>query len=117
MTVSNNQYVKLFANVIPAKGAKRAILCDTHRGDYRVIPKDLYELLMKYDGCSFQEIISAYGEENRTTINEYFNALYQEECIFFCDTQEEVDCFPQMNRTFDIPSIISNAIIDIDQNS
>jgi len=117
MTINDNQYIKLFSNIIPVKGASQSILCDTQRGDYRIIPNDLYDLLNKYDGCTFQEIRSSYGEQNKTIVKEYLQALYQEECIFFCDTQEEISCFPKLDMTFELPSIISNAIIDIDQKS
>ena len=117
ININNNQYIKLFSNIIPVKGAAQSILCDTQRGDYRVIPNDLYDLINKYDGCTFKEIIDAYGQQNVDVIKEYITSLYKEECIFFCDTEEEVNCFPKLDMTFDLPCIISNAIIDVDKNS
>ncbi|MEL6717526.1 MAG: grasp-with-spasm system SPASM domain peptide maturase, partial [Bacteroidota bacterium] len=117
MIINENHYIKLFSNIIPVKGATQSILCDTQRGDYRVIPNDLYDLLSHYDGCTFKEILVAYGKENKEIIEEYVDSLYKEECIFFCDTEEEVNCFPTLDMTFELPSTISNAIIDVDRNS
>ena len=115
--INDQHYIKLFTNILPVKGAKQSILCDAQRGEYRVIPEDLYDLLIRCDGQIVSEIIDEFGENNRDVILEYFTALYREECIFFCDTKEEVNCFPALDLTFDTPSIITNAILDVDSKS
>lgn len=117
MMINNQYYIKLFSNILPVKGAKQSILCDSQRGEYRVIPNDLFDILMEYDGSKLGDIVKAYGETNKSTILEYMHALYEEECIFLCDTQEEVDCFPKLDMTFESSSIITNAILDIDSDS
>ncbi len=115
--INDQQYIKLFSNIIPVKGAKQSILCDSQRGEYRVIPNDLHDLLMEYDGCVIGEIIDVLGEKNRDVILEYMKALFREECIFLCDSKEEIDCFPKLDMTFETASSITNAILDIDASS
>ncbi len=115
--IADHKYIKLFANVLPVKGANRSILCDTQRGEYRVIPNDLYDVLKHCDGKKIGDIITDFGENNRETIMEYVEVLFDKECIFFCDSQEEIDCFPQLDMTFQSPSVISNSILDIDSTS
>lgn len=107
-------YFKLFASCIPVKGAKRSTICDVDRGDVQPIPNDLYDILTDYKNKKLEDIIADYGEELRGDIIEYFTFLENSEFGFWCS---EPDRYPDMELTWDAPSIISNAIIDVNESS
>ncbi len=100
-----------FKNCIPVKGASRGIIYDLQREDFDYIPLSLIEMLENYDGKTIADIINEYGSENKNTIIEYFNFLYEKEYIFFSDLPKEQ--FPSYNESFERPYNISNLILDI----
>lgn len=104
---------KLFADCIPVKGARRSIIYDLGRNDYKLIPNILYEILSIYNGTSIQNIKNNY-KGNDMFIDEYFNFLEKNEFIFYCD-KTEANQFPALNLSWDYPAIISTAIINMYQ--
>lgn len=111
----NHRYYRLFANCFLVKGFKRSIICDTQRSCIDFIPNDLLEILLIHSQVSIGKIKEVYGEENIETIEDYFNFLIKKEYIFLCDF-EEIKLFPDINLTWDHPSIITNIIIDIEES-
>jgi SPASM domain peptide maturase of grasp-with-spasm system len=111
------KYFRLFACCLPVKGAAQAIICDTQRSEYRIIPNDLYDILTAHNGSTATALVQQYGEENRDTIMEYLEILYEEEFIFFCDSAAEVSMFPAINMDWEYPALVSNALIDVDESS
>ena len=108
-------YLKLFANCIPVKGAKRSIICDLQRNSYHFIPNDLHDVVKEACHKSVSEIKAQFSPEDQETVDEYLQFIVSEGYGFFCD-EEELALFPPVDLTFDFPGIISNAIIDIDEN-
>ena len=100
-----------FKNCIPVKGATRGIIYDLQREDFDYIPLSMLEIIENYDGETISKIISDYGLENKNTVLEYFNFLYEKEYIFFSNLPKEQ--FPSYNESFERPFYISNIIIDI----
>lgn len=105
---------KLFANCQPVKGARRSLICDIQRGEMKLIPNGLYDILTEYNGKTYNEIIEDYGEDNKPTIDEYFEFLEENEFIFWTPDPQN---FPDIDTEWDYPGAITNAIIDCNQQS
>lgn len=116
MTQSENQVFNLFANCLPVKGYKRSVICDVYRERFRIIPNSLYFILTQLKNNSVKEVKEYFKNENDQFIDEYFDFMQKNEFGFFC-TKEEQKLFPKLNTTFEMPSIITNCIIDIDVKS
>ncbi|WP_346881339.1 grasp-with-spasm system SPASM domain peptide maturase [uncultured Algibacter sp.] len=109
-------YYKIYEGCKPVEGAKRAVICDLERKSAILITKDLFSILRDNKLNSIGEIKSLYGKDNENTIQEYFDFLIENEIIHLCE-KDELDLFPEVSLKWEIPSIISNAIIDYDKES
>ena len=105
---------KLFACNIPVKGAKRSIICDLQRNEFHFIPNILFFILTNLKDKNIPEIKAYYENKNDIFIDEYFDFLLSNELGFFTDIPES---YPEIDLRWEKPSIITNAIIDIDINS
>lgn len=109
-----NQYnFILFADCIPVKGYGRSIICDTKNNNYHIIPNGLYDILDLYNGKKVEEIKNDYEHQYDEIIDEYFQFLKDNRLIFFNSNPE---LFPKMSTVWITPSIITNVIIDYDEN-
>jgi SPASM domain peptide maturase of grasp-with-spasm system len=115
--IDTSQYFKLYACCMPVKGAAQSIICDTQRGEYRIIPNDLCDILLQKDGTRIDDLIAQYGEDNREILVEYFETLYAHEFIFLCPSEAVTKLFPPIELRWDYPALITNALIDVDENS
>lgn len=115
--INENLYLRLCACCFPVKGARQSIICDTQRGEYRIIPNDLFCLLTECNGWQVKKLLEEYGEENRATILEYLDILEEQEFIFYCDSVEELSLFTDISMDWDFPALIANAIIDAGADS
>lgn len=111
--VNDTKYIKLYANCIPVKGFNRSVICDLQRSDIKLIPNDLFELL-SFQDIKISEIKAKHNNEYDDIINEYIEFLINEELAFITDTPH---LFPEMSLDWYEPAIISNAIIDISNES
>jgi SPASM domain peptide maturase of grasp-with-spasm system len=109
-------YFKLFADCIPVRGVVRSVIYDLGRRDFKLIPNELYDILTEYHTKTLEDINICYNNEQDEIIDEYFTFLVANEFGFYC-TKEELDLFPPLPKEFDIPSAISNAIIDTNKGS
>jgi SPASM domain peptide maturase of grasp-with-spasm system len=112
--MSKREYFKLFACCIPVKGAKRSIICDLQRKEFKAIPNDLYKILATQQNLPVTAIKLAYNNLYDNEIDEYFDFLTSHEFGFWTDTP---DLFPPLALTYESPSLITNAIIDSAVNS
>ena len=111
--IDDSKYMKLFANCIPVKGINRSIICDLQRGEVKLIPNDLFELL-SFQDIKISEIKSKYNNEYNDIIYEYIEFLIKEELAFITDTP---NLFPELSKEWHEPAKINNAIIDIGKES
>lgn len=109
-----NEMFMLYANCRPVRGARRSLLCDLGRNSAHLIPNALFEILTTYRGHTVSDLKALYGEGSDSIIDEYFDFLLQEDYGFFC---EEPGLFPDLGSAWDRPGKLTNAIIDIDQES
>ncbi|MCZ8022449.1 MAG: grasp-with-spasm system SPASM domain peptide maturase [Cytophagales bacterium] len=114
--INPNSYFVLHSSCIPVLGIKRSTICDLQRQIISFIPNDLFEILTAYKKKSFEEILDKFGESNRPVLEDYFNFLVNKELGFWA-SEIEVEYFDSINLTYESPYKITNAIIDVNQNS
>lgn len=108
-----NRYIKLFANCIPIKGYKQSLIVDLQRGSSsHSIPNSLFDIITQHEDKSIEEIKLLFNHEYDTIIEDYFSFLVKNEFAFECK-KTELENFPKLDLTWKSPSIISNAIIDV----
>lgn len=112
----DNSYFILYACCLPVKGAKRSMLCDVQRNSFNLIPNGLYELLDEHRTKTVGATKAHYKHQYDETIAEYFDFLVKNEFGFYCEEVELV-LFPDIDLHWDVPFYITNAIIDVDENS
>lgn len=110
----NNQskYACLFASCCITKGENRALISDTQRGTFELIPNDMVTFLERAQNHSLNSIFTMYGEDNKDVLESYLDFLLQDEYIFLTDEATK-EHFPPLKKQWKSPHIIANAIIDI----
>jgi SPASM domain peptide maturase of grasp-with-spasm system len=108
------RWFRLFACCIPVRGAVRSTICDLQRGEYHLVPNGLFELLTKDRDLTLEELRALYGPDARDTIDEYFQFLEEKELGFWTD---EPEAFPDLDRRWETPELVTNAIVDVDGGS
>lgn len=106
----------LYADCIPVRGAKRAVICDlgTNRMDF--IPEHLFEILTEYKQQTLKQIRRAFGAKNKEVLDQYFLFLLKKKYGRWL-SKEELSWFPELKQTWKSPAQIENAIIDVDEHS
>jgi SPASM domain peptide maturase of grasp-with-spasm system len=102
----------LYSCCFPVKGFYRSCIYDIQRKNFDFIPNDLYDIILKYEGCTVETIKKAFNNTCDNTIDEYFELLFEREYIFFCNP-DEVSLYPKIQKEFHYPATLSNALIDI----
>jgi SPASM domain peptide maturase of grasp-with-spasm system len=113
---SQMTYFKLFSDCIPVKGVGRSLIVDLRRSSFKLIPNALFEMLTDYADLPIEKLKEIYGEESSDYVDEYIGFLIKNELAFFCD-EDEIGLFPGIELDFSEPSFITNAIIDVCENS
>lgn len=103
--------LKLYANCVLVKGARRQVICDLQKNVFYFVPIELYEILTLYKDKDIIEIESIY---NRDIVNDFIAYLTNNELAFLCS---EPESFPDIEVKWEFPGYISNAIIELDLNS
>lgn len=101
--------LQLFSCCIPVKGVMRSSITDLQRGEIKLIPNSLYDLLIDHVGKSKEDIFALYRQEDRTTIEEYLAFLEDNEFIFWTENTES---FPPINFDKESHRLVDNAIVD-----
>jgi SPASM domain peptide maturase of grasp-with-spasm system len=104
---------RLHAHCIPVRGARRSTLCDLQRRAYHLIPNGLYEILTAHRDHTRAQIHAAYAG-GEAVVDEYFAFLVSRELGWWCDEPER---FPAMDMTWEVPARVTNAIVDVDDES
>lgn len=107
-------HLVLFSNCFPVKGFSRSLICDVTRSRYDFIPNTLYDLLVRFNGSRLDDIEAAIGKDFREVFQKYLQFLLEKEYVFFTDHPE---LFPPVELSWENPSVITNAIVDIDAGS
>jgi SPASM domain peptide maturase of grasp-with-spasm system len=107
---------KLFSNCILVKGYVSSLICDLQREIYFPIPNDLYEVFAEFEDLPLDKIYEHYGTENSETIKEYLEFLTKYDLIHFVEA-DELESFPNMSMHWESPSLITNAVLQIESNN
>lgn len=111
-----NKYIYLFSCCFLVKGKSQSIICDVQRRNYEVIPNSLYEILQNLDSeRELEKIKKRYIGEDLEIFDSYIDFLLKEEFIFIDDSLH--NRFPKIEIKFDLPCLISNSIIELNNNS
>ncbi len=113
--MNNKKYLIPFASCLFAKGASQAIMFDSQRNNIKIIPDTLVDFVNEAQNISIEEIKEKYVE-SIDVVNEYINFLISEE-ICFIGNEDEKKRFPKLSLNWDEPSLITNAIVDINKRS
>jgi SPASM domain peptide maturase of grasp-with-spasm system len=109
----NKKYFKLYSHCIPVKGFKRSTICDLQREDIYYVPNSLAELFIHESDHPWEEIVENHSD-NAEVLDEYLDYLIENDLGFWTD---EPGLFPALNMNWESSSLISNAIVDIDDSS
>jgi SPASM domain peptide maturase of grasp-with-spasm system len=111
----SDRYFHLYACNIPVAGASKAIICDLQRRAHVEITLGLYELITEHGGRPVAEIQADYEAEDAERVEEAFQMLVDAELGFW--SEDGADRFPPMDLSFESPTEITNAIVDVDASS
>jgi len=101
---------RLFACCLLVKGVKRAVICDLQRDSMYFVTIPFWEILTNTQDLSIEEILESYSNQiGEEEIVAFFESLVNRDLGFWTD---EPEVFPQIELTWENPSIITNAIID-----
>lgn len=106
------RFFYLYACCILVKGYNRSIIVDVQRGQIHFIPNSLYDILKDYRNKDVSWIQNYFEKDKR--IEEYFNFLIDKELGCFMESLKQ---FPPLDTSFHSPRIISNATIEIQEES
>jgi SPASM domain peptide maturase of grasp-with-spasm system len=106
--------LRLYAQCVPVRGARRSTICDLQRGTYRLIPNGLFDVLTLHRGKTADEVKAAYAPDEADTIDAYFRFVVENEMGFWTETPER---FPDLALSWDAAERITNAVIDVGRSS
>ncbi|MEM6719214.1 MAG: grasp-with-spasm system SPASM domain peptide maturase [Bacteroidota bacterium] len=106
-----NRYFNLFANCFIVYGFNRSLIFDAQRMKTVFIPNDIYEIIMKAKNNSIEQIYEEYGLENKSTIDEYFDSLIENELGFYLSEKERA-FFPNIDTKYHSPFEITNCVLE-----
>jgi SPASM domain peptide maturase of grasp-with-spasm system len=105
---------RLFACCMPVRGAVRSTICDLQRGQYHFIPNALFEILTSHRDATLEQLQAMVEPEDHYLLDQYFAFLEEKELGIWTS---EPSAFPELNLHWEVPSVITNAVIDVDQES
>jgi len=111
------KYFRLFANCVPVKGYKRSIIYDLQTGKWDFVPNALYDILTVFGGYKVSECYKAIPKDQHKILDGYFGFLTEKGYLHLADKKSEFEQFPELDLTFEMPGIISNAILDFGQDT
>lgn len=110
---NGDHYIHLHADCIPVKGVQRAAIYDLTRNEIILFPVEHLEILEYITSDKIGKCLKELeDEEEKECVLEFIQFLDQNEVIALT---KEPQRFPPIPDQWDIPCMIQNAIIDIDQ--
>lgn len=111
-----DKYLIFFASCPIVNGANRSLICDLDHGTYFTIENSDYQLLKIASENGFDNLFISVESNLHTYILSFISYLIENE-IAFIGTLEEKKRFPEINKNWNEPSIITNAIVDVNDAS
>lgn len=107
------KYFSLFANCIPVCGAKNASIYDLQNNELFIVPLDLIGAINRIKTLPFEEYQNHFDKESISILNDMISFLEENDLGFWSDNPE---WFTPISPEWDFPALITNAIIEIDNN-
>lgn len=113
MNIENHSddYLQLYADCIPVKGASRSAIYDLTRNEVILFPSEYFQVLKYLSeqklGSLLSNIVSA---EEKRLITTFIDFLHENELVQFVRDLSE---FPRIEERWEMPAIVENAIIDV----
>lgn len=116
--MKNNNFFKLYPNVIPVKGYNRSMLLDLYFGRFFFIPNSMVDLLkeLEISDKKLSEFLSQFNDENKETIFEYLEFIISHNLGLKCDETLKESLKP-IKLDFQLPYLIENVIFELDIES
>lgn len=112
MHIDSNKCLVFFSTCILSEGLNRVLIIDTQRNDFITIPNSMNDVIKDFKKKkTINEVIELYGSDNEKIIYEYVRFLLEREYAFLAN-ENEFDNFIELDNTFEIPSKITNCIIE-----
>lgn len=109
-----NNYLYVFADCIPVKGATRSAIYDLTRLKIHFIPNDYFNLLSYLKSMKIKDLIEILNSENDIhQFSIFVDFLLKNELATFL---KDIKKFPPLDIKWDSPSKIVNSIIDVKDN-
>lgn len=106
-----NKYIYLYSCCVAVKGFSQSIICDLQRRNYEIIPNSLYEIITNLHEERNLNVLRNKFIDYVEIFDSYIEFLIDNEFIYI--DNELHDRFEPIDFSkFDLPYIISNAIID-----
>lgn len=108
-------YLSVFSNCFLTKGVSRSLIFDYQREDLFFISNLHYDFLSQCKSSPFKEVEIEFNDLiEESELQEFISFGLENELFFWTNTP---DFFPDVEVHFEHPSLITNAIIDIDKTS
>ncbi len=107
------KYFQLYSCCIPVKGWARSIICDLQRQDFIIIPNELFILFDYRDRTISLPLTYSSNNEEREQLVQLIHKIEDHEYGYFTNEPER---FPNLSSDLRHPSVISNAIIDLNSS-
>lgn len=105
-----DKYLVLFNDCLAVKGIINATICDFSRNKIEIIPADYHNLIKNFKKNKICNIYLEYEVAEHSKIDMFIDFLLENEYIFFAD---EISLFPKIEKKWESPEHINNAIIDV----
>jgi SPASM domain peptide maturase of grasp-with-spasm system len=110
-------YFHLHSNIIITTGKKRSLISDLFNQNSLLIPNSLARFIKTSEKKSKVDILNLFGVENSETVNEYINWLEKRLFIEWFEQKETISLFPKLDTQWNIPFVLGNMIIDVNQKT
>ncbi len=111
---SDERFFKLFACCMLVKGAQRSIICDLQRNTFMFVPGSLTGLLEQSVFMKIGELKSFYKHEYDRELEDFFQKMVKDNFGFHTAMPE---LFPVIDLSWKSPLSVTNAVVDISEES
>lgn len=110
-------FFKLFPNCLITMGKINAVIHDLERNSSELIPIDFAKIIKELDDkIPIAKVIENYTEEEKRVIFKNIDYFIGKDYGIYCSS-EMFSLFPKMETSFEEPSVISNAVVELSFNN
>jgi SPASM domain peptide maturase of grasp-with-spasm system len=106
----------MFADCIPVKGVQRGAIYDLNRRLYKLVPNSMVDFINESAGLTLNQIKEKYGVDSHHIVDEYISFLDSNHLMIWMH-DSLLNSFKELDINWEFPAEITNAIIDLDDNS